>query len=105
MLCVINQYVIILKQKIAIFAKVSWSIFVVFTRTYTNMTELIAYLSDNLGFNVKLATHNLRPNVMNSERFRKYKVDNLLVNGEQVMLVSPPANKEVTGKGLVSDFK
>lgn len=69
------------------------------------MTELIAYLSDNLGFNVKLATHNLRPNIMNSERFRKYKLDNLLINGEQVMLVSLPANKEVTGRGLVSDFK
>ena len=54
------------------------------------MTELIAYISDTLGFSVKPV---------------KYKVESLFINGEQVMLVSPPANKEVTGKGLVSDFK
>ena len=69
------------------------------------MTELIAYISDNLGFDAKPVNHTFRPEIMNSERFRKYKVESLFINGEQVMLVSPPANKEVTGKGLVSDFK
>lgn len=69
------------------------------------MTELIAYISDTLGFSVKPVNHTFRPEIMNSERFRKYKVESLFINGEQVMLVSPPANKEVTGKGLVSDFK
>lgn len=69
------------------------------------MTELITYISDTLGFSVKPVNHTFRPEIMNTERFRKYKVESLLINGEQTLLVSTPANKEVTGKRWVSDFK
>ena len=69
------------------------------------MTELITYISDTLGFSVKPVNHTFRPEIMNTERFRKYKVESLFINGEQTLLVSTPANKEVTGKRWVSDFK
>lgn len=70
------------------------------------MEKLISYLTDKLGLDAVIDNeHRYRPEIMLSERFKKYECRYISIDGVVVLLVSPPSNMEISGKKLTSDFR
>lgn len=70
------------------------------------MENLISYLTDKLGLDAKADTeHRYRPEIMQSERFKRYDCRYILIDGVDVLLLSPPSNMEISGKKITSDFR
>ncbi|MCM1222472.1 MAG: hypothetical protein NC548_49190 [Lachnospiraceae bacterium] len=70
------------------------------------MEKLISYLTDKLGLKAEALDRPYdRPEVLKSERFKRYESSYISIDGERVLLIKPPSNAELGGKKLTSDYR